>query len=131
AAEGLCNGIAADNLARTVEHRILREVEARKLAVDGAERIRRARQRHVVDLDAGVALTMLEVAVPAPGLAEQAEGAVTTHRVAAHGAHQEHQLVGRNVGPLRTVGEGGGGGSRRTRHAANGSTATGRESRRA
>ena len=104
---GLRDGVAADDLASGVGDRILRQVEARDVAVRvvGAWRKGRARQGHVVDLDAGVGFAVLEVGIPGPALAEQVEAAVTTHHIAAHGAHQEHLLVGGDIGPVRTVGD--------------------------
>src|SRR5262249_17639088 len=76
AAISLGNGVAADNLSGRVEHRVLRQVEARELAVGRTSATgeggavaadqRRARQRHIVDLDAGVGFAVLEVARPGP-----------------------------------------------------------------
>ena len=110
AAIGLGDGVAADDLAGRVEHRILRQVEAREVAVRAAGAARqgctiaahqwRARQRHIVDLDAGVVFAVGEIRIPAPGLAEQVELAVAADRSAAHGAGDEHELVGGDIRPV-------------------------------
>ena len=109
----LRDGVAADDVALAVDDRILRQVEAREGSVlrasttgsgcAGAADQRRARQRHVVDLDRGAVFAVLEVRVPAPGLTEQVEGAIAAHDVTTLGAQQEHLLAGRDVAPVAGI----------------------------